>query len=103
MSSNDHHTDWRALVEERRAEDPERSAQVRAETHLACVLGLRVRELRLARGWTQEQLAEAAGMQQPAIARFELGGTVPTLPLLDRLARVLGAELHVSLDTPSAA
>jgi hypothetical protein len=27
-------------------------------------------------------------MTQPAIARFEAGGTVPTIPVLERLAHV---------------
>jgi HTH-type transcriptional regulator / antitoxin HipB len=41
-------------------------------------------------GWSQRQLAERAGMSQPGIARFEAGGTTPTLPLLERLAAALG-------------
>lgn len=36
-------------------------------------------------------------MKQPQISRFETGGTVPTLPLLRRLARALGADLTISL------
>ena len=40
---------------------------------------------------------ERAGMSQPGIARFEAGGTNPTLPLLERLAQALGLTLNVSL------
>ncbi len=36
-------------------------------------------------------------MTQPGVARFEAGGTTPTLPLLERLAAALGLTLHVSL------
>jgi len=36
-------------------------------------------------------------MTQSAVARFEAGGTVPSLPVLDRLARALDAELTVSV------
>jgi transcriptional regulator with XRE-family HTH domain len=46
-------------------------------------------------GLTQAELAERAGMKQPAISRIEGGGTVPTLPLLRRLARALDAELSI--------
>ena len=48
---------------------------------LAFELGAAVRELRLARKWSQAELASAAGMTQSAVARFEAGGTVPTLPV----------------------
>ncbi len=34
-------------------------------------------------------------MTQSAVARFEAGGTVPTLPVLDRLADSLDADLVV--------
>jgi HTH-type transcriptional regulator/antitoxin HipB len=36
-------------------------------------------------------------MTQPGIARFEGGGTTPTLPLLERLAAALGLTLQVRL------
>jgi transcriptional regulator with XRE-family HTH domain len=37
-------------------------------------------------------------MTQPALARFEAGGTVPTLALLERIAQALQAELVVKFD-----
>jgi transcriptional regulator with XRE-family HTH domain len=36
-------------------------------------------------------------MSQPGVARFEAGGTTPTLPLLERLAEALGLTLTVTL------
>src|SRR5216684_3386494 len=57
-----------------------------------------VRARREELGWSQRQLAERAGMTQPGIARFEAGGTTPTLPLLERLAAALGLTLNVSLE-----
>jgi ribosome-binding protein aMBF1 (putative translation factor) len=66
-------------------------------TRLASELGRAVRELREQRGWTQLDLARAAGMTQSAVARFEAGGTVPTLPVLDRLAQALDADLTVTV------
>src|SRR5262245_53496412 len=47
--------------------------------------------------WSQRQLGERAGMTQPGVARFEAGGTTPTLPLLERLASALGLTLTISL------
>ena len=57
--------------------------------------------LREQKGWSQTQLAQAASMTQSAVARFEAGGTVPTLVVLQRLARALGADLTVQV-TPHA-
>lgn len=65
---------------------------------LAVELGGAVRSLREAKGWSQTELARAAGMTQPAVARFEVGGTIPTLPVLQRLARALDANLVVRVD-----
>ena len=65
---------------------------------LAFELGAGVRELRLARGWSQADLASAAKMTQSAVARFEAGGTVPTLPLLSRIAAALDADLTVRVE-----
>jgi putative transcriptional regulator len=48
----------------------------------------RVKELRLSRGWTQEQLAEEAGVSRQSINAIETGRYVPSLPLALRFARV---------------
>ncbi len=56
-----------------------------------------VRERRLALGLSQTELAARAGMTQPALSRLEAGGVVPTLPLLDRIAAALDADLTVTL------
>jgi len=45
----------------------------------------------------QGELARLAGMTQSAVARFEAGGTVPTLPVWERLAGALDAELVVQV------
>jgi HTH-type transcriptional regulator/antitoxin HipB len=67
------------------------------QTRLRFELAEAVRARREGLGWSQRQLAERAGMTQPGIARFEAGGTTPTLPLLERLAAALGLTLTVSL------
>ncbi|MGO1056473.1 helix-turn-helix domain-containing protein [Crossiella sp. CA198] len=88
--------DWAELRERRLAEPG--AAEAYDAARLAYELGKTVREMREQRGWTQARLAEIAGMAQPAIARFEAGGTVPTIPVLERLAHALDAELVVRLD-----
>jgi transcriptional regulator with XRE-family HTH domain len=40
-------------------------------------------------------------MTQSAVARFEAGGTVPTLAVLARVAKALDAELTVRVGTRS--
>lgn len=75
-----------------------------AEARLRFNLGEAVRARREELGWSQTQLAERAGMRQPAIARFEAGGTTPTLPVLERIAVALGLRLSVELKAvPDAA
>jgi HTH-type transcriptional regulator/antitoxin HipB len=58
-------------------------------------LGEAVRHRREELGITQAELAERAGLQQPAVARFESGGTMPTIPMLERLAAALLLRLNV--------
>ncbi|HTV16145.1 MAG TPA: helix-turn-helix transcriptional regulator [Acidobacteriaceae bacterium] len=47
----------------------------------------RVRELRLARNWTQEELAAAVGVSRQSINSIERDRYVPSLPLALLLAR----------------
>ena len=48
----------------------------------------RVREMRLARGWTQQDLARAVRVSRQSIISIERGRYVPSLPLALRVARV---------------
>lgn len=92
---------WGDLRQRRLAESG--AAEAYEATRLAFELGRAVRELREERGWSQRQLAEAAAMTQSAVARFEAGGTVPTLPVLERLARALDVRLDVRFTPRPAA
>jgi ribosome-binding protein aMBF1 (putative translation factor) len=94
-------TSWNELRERRMAEPG--AAEAYEAARMAHELGKAVRELREAQGWSQTRLAQAAGMTQSAVARFETGGTVPTLPVLGRLAHALGVELDVRFRTKPAA
>lgn len=94
-------TDW-AQLRQRRMAEPD-AAEAYDAARLAFELGAAVRRLREDRGWSQTQLAQAAGMTQSAVARFEAGGTVPTLPVLERLARALDVELAVRFTTKTDA
>jgi transcriptional regulator with XRE-family HTH domain len=61
------------------------------------VIEAEIRTLREARGWSQAALAKKAGLSMIYVQKIEAGERVPTLATLDRLARALGAELHVEL------
>jgi putative transcriptional regulator len=50
----------------------------------------RVKELRNARGWTQEQLAKAVGVSRQSINSIERDRYVPSLLLALTFARVFG-------------
>jgi putative transcriptional regulator len=50
----------------------------------------RVKELRNARGWTQEQLAKAVGVSRQSINSIERDRYVPSLMLALTFARVFG-------------
>lgn len=53
------------------------------------LFGARLREVRLARGLTQTDLAERCGTSVAAISHIERGTKVPTLTTLVRLADAL--------------
>ena len=72
-------------------------AEAYEQARLRFELAETVRSRREELGLSQRQLAERAGMTQPGVARFEAGGTTPTIPVLERLARALGLRLTVAL------
>ncbi|SEL54978.1 helix-turn-helix domain-containing protein [Nonomuraea pusilla] len=88
-------TEWADLRERRLAEPG--AAEAYDAARLAFELGRTVRQMRESRCWSQRELADRADMTQSAVARFEAGGTVPTLPVLERLAKALDADLEVRI------
>ena len=88
-------TSWSEIRDRRMSESG--AAEAYQVAALAYELGRAVRGLRGQRDWTQAQLAGSAGMTQSAVARFEAGGTVPSLRVLERLAAALDADLTVSV------
>jgi len=67
---------------------PPRSKKARE----AVAFGAAVREHRKAKEWTQEQLAERAGVSALQIGFCERGDNVPKLTLVLRIARALGVR-----------
>ena len=57
------------------------------------VLRKRITETRKSHGMNQAELAEKAGVTPAAISQIEKGTRVPTIPVLHRIANVLGVSL----------
>lgn len=54
---------------------------------------LRIRELRLAAGLTQKQLADKMGISKPAVSLWESGAQRPSVDKLPKLAGILGSSI----------
>ncbi|HKK30613.1 MAG TPA: helix-turn-helix transcriptional regulator [Alphaproteobacteria bacterium] len=66
-------------------------------------LGLNIQNLRQSRGWTQEQLADEAGIDRSYISEIELGRSSATAKKLEQIARAFGvdiSELHKKRGVP---
>ncbi|MFJ3577112.1 helix-turn-helix domain-containing protein [Streptomyces rubiginosohelvolus] len=70
----------------------------RRELDLAWDLGQAVYDRRTALGLAQTELARRANMTQPQVSKLELGGSMPTVPLLVRLARAMEADFSLRPD-----
>jgi len=60
-----------------------------AEAQRLRALGVKVRELRTARKWTQERLAEESSIHENHLRRIEGGTANPSYLVLLRIARAL--------------
>lgn len=56
-----------------------------------------IKEKRLEKGYTQEQMAELLGITAPAVNKWEKGASYPDITLLCPLARLLGVDLNTLL------
>lgn len=63
--------------------------------------GKRIEQLRTERGWTQEQLAERAGLGQSSIALIENGLRWPRESTLNKLAAAFGCDVSNLAQAPS--
>ena len=58
------------------------------------VVGMRIKNLRRARGYSQEKLAEIIGINPKYLSSIERGEENPTLDLFIRLSQGLKVEMH---------
>jgi transcriptional regulator with XRE-family HTH domain len=72
------------------------------EPDLATRLGRNIRQLREARGLTQEQMAHLAVLPRSTWASLESGSANPTLAVLNRVAHVLQVSLEELVSAPRA-
>jgi transcriptional regulator with XRE-family HTH domain len=61
-------------------------------------LGSKVRQLRTAKGWTQEVLAERATLDRSYIAGIEAGLRNPSLKALVKVAKAFGVSLSTLVE-----
>jgi transcriptional regulator with XRE-family HTH domain len=67
---------------------------------LALAIGVRVRQERQSRGWTLDQLAEAAGVSRRMVVNIEQGAVNPSVGTLLRISDALGVGLPVLVELP---
>lgn len=56
-------------------------------------IGLKIKELRLQRGWSQETLAKKIGIGQQYISKYESGKLSPSLKTIGKLAAAFGVSV----------
>lgn len=72
------------------------SAEVRLSPQKA--FGNRIRELRQAKGMTQEDLADRCGLFRTYMSRIETGKANPTLTMIHALADSIGVPVQALFD-----
>ncbi|KKC49848.1 hypothetical protein VE23_11285 [Paenibacillus sp. D9] len=66
-------------------------------------MGGRLRELRLVRGWTQQQLADVLGIAKSTVSQYENNVNEPDLRMLARLCRLFEVSSDDLLGLQAAA
>jgi transcriptional regulator with XRE-family HTH domain len=61
-------------------------------------LGLNVRKLREAKGWSQEDYADRAGVHRTYVSDIERGKRNPTVTVVEKLAKPLDVRAGSLLD-----
>jgi len=68
-----------------KSQQPELEDQIQSQL---CSFGARLRELRLKRGWTLEELACRSGLSKAFISRLESGGRQASIAAALTIARI---------------
>ncbi|MCC3769123.1 helix-turn-helix domain-containing protein [Streptomyces sp. UNOC14_S4] len=97
------HSQWKTRRTRKLLGESVEESPAYVEAGYAFALGQAVYDRRTEIGLSQSELARRADMTQSQISRIEGGDSVPTLPLLTRLAKALDASLTIDLDGDSSA
>jgi len=65
-------------------------------------LGQNVRQLREAKGWSQEDYADRAGIHRTYVSDIERGRRNPTITVVEKLATPFGVSPGSLLDGPAS-
>ena len=71
-----------------------------SETHVLRLLAERMKALRRAKEWSQEQLAEHSTMQRSYLADLERGNRNPSVRTLLKIANALGVTVPALFEEP---
>ena len=63
------------------------------ETRVRKNIGRRIKALRKEHGWSQDELADAVGIEQSVLSKFERGQASPSIVRLALIAKALGTNL----------
>lgn len=58
-------------------------------------IGARLREIRLSKQWTQQQVADAIGMAMPTISKIEAGKWNFGIDTIEAYARLFGKRVEI--------
>jgi DNA-binding XRE family transcriptional regulator len=97
------HSRWKTVQAKRLAEADDIAEHPEYEqTGRDLRLGDQLRAIRRGRNLTQKQVAERAGISQPALSRIELGGGVPDIETLQRLGLAMGVRFRIIIGDEKA-
>lgn len=97
------HSRWKTLQAKRLEETGEAAEHPEYEQAGRDLrLGDQLRAIRRSRNLTQKEVAERAGISQPALSRIELGGGVPDIETLRRLGNAMGVRFRVIIGDEEA-